>query len=154
MVDHKENLSTQDLLPNEPREIPESEMDTVDTGAPETVSPADTLAPVPETTPDTKTDRSATDEEEPSQPLFAADEVDGYRENWQSIQIAFVDDPQRAVREADELVAKVIQSLAATFAAHKSELEGQWSRGGEVATEDLRLALRQYRSFFHQLLSA
>ncbi|MBN6041906.1 hypothetical protein [Amycolatopsis sp. 195334CR] len=194
MVDRKENLSTQDLLPGEPghagepRDIPGSDKDTVDTRGPETVRPGDTtptpetvrpgdttlesgletestgsgdatLAPVPETSPDTTSEAvrrgaGSDDNEEQSQPLFAADEVDGYRENWQSIQIAFVDDPQRAVREADELVAKVIQSLAATFAAHKSELEGQWSRGGEVATEDLRLALRQYRSFFHQLLSA
>jgi hypothetical protein len=64
-----------------------------------------------------------------------------------------VDSPQDAVREADELVAEIIQNLAATFAEHKRTLEGQWSRGDEVQTEDLRLALRQYRSFFNQLLS-
>jgi hypothetical protein len=69
------------------------------------------------------------------------------------IQTAFVDDPQHAVREADELVAAVIQSLASTFADHKRELESQWQQG-EAATEDLRVALRQYRSFFNQLLSS
>jgi hypothetical protein len=91
--------------------------------------------------------------EKPSTHLFAAQEVEGFRGNWREIQIAFVDDPKRAVTEADELVAAVIQSLAATFAEHKSELESQW-REGEAATEDLRLALRQYRSFFNQLLDS
>ncbi|WP_262371142.1 hypothetical protein [Streptomyces sp. WAC01526] len=54
---------------------------------------------------------------------------------------------------ADALVAEVMQLLATTFADHKQGLEGQWHRGEEVATEDLRLALRQYRSFFDRLLS-
>jgi hypothetical protein len=84
--------------------------------------------------------------------LFTVDEIKHFRADWQDIQTAFVDDPQSAVREADELVAAVIQSLAATFAEHKSELESQWSQG-EAPTEDLRIALRRYRSFFNQLLS-
>ncbi|GAA1991234.1 hypothetical protein [Amycolatopsis minnesotensis] len=83
--------------------------------------------------------------------LFAEQEIGRFREDWQSVQIRFVDDPQRAVREADELVAAVIRSLASTFAEHKTELESQWSQG-EAATEDLRLAFRQYRAFFNQLL--
>jgi hypothetical protein len=86
-------------------------------------------------------------------PLFDTTEVDQFRTQWKDIQSTFVDSPQDAVREADELVAEIIQNLAATFAEHKRTLEGQWSRGDEVQTEDLRLALRQYRSFFNQLLS-
>lgn len=166
-MERHENLTTQDLLPGE-RTTHESDLDRT-AGEPDTIPEQDVAPDFPETgttgteaagtadTPGTlgapaTTPGSATDGE-PNQPLFAADEVNGYRDNWQAIQTAFVDDPQRAVREADELVAQVIQSLAATFASHKSELEGQWSRGGEVATEDLRQALRQYRSFFNQLLS-
>jgi hypothetical protein len=91
--------------------------------------------------------------DEPMPQLFADQDVDRFRQDWQAIQIAFVDDPKRAVSEADELVAAVIQSLAATFASHKSDLESQW-RQGEAATEDLRVALRRYRSFFNQLLSS
>lgn len=86
-------------------------------------------------------------------PLFAADQVDQYRTQWREVQSAFVDSPQQAVQEADELVAQVIQNLAATFAEHKRTLEAQWDRGEAGETEDLRLALRQYRSFFNQLLS-
>jgi hypothetical protein len=98
-------------------------------------------------------DEGRGDNSDESTPLFADQEVDRFRQDWQGIQIAFVDDPKRAVSEADELVAAVIQSLASTFASHKSELESQWQQG-EAATEDLRVALRQYRSFFNQLLSS
>jgi hypothetical protein len=86
-----------------------------------------------------------------SPPLIDEDKVTGFRDRWQNIQTGFVDDPQQSVREADELVAAVISALATTFAEHKGELEGQW-RHGEPATEDLRVALRRYRSFFDQLL--
>ncbi|MFD0816208.1 hypothetical protein ACFQ05_40000 [Amycolatopsis umgeniensis] len=91
--------------------------------------------------------------EDEAQTLFDNVDVDRFRDSWQGIQTAFVDDPQRAVKEADELVAVVIQNLAATFADHKKELESAWSQG-EPATEDLRIALRRYRSFFNQLLRA
>ncbi|MEV0067585.1 hypothetical protein [Amycolatopsis sp. NPDC050768] len=86
-------------------------------------------------------------------PLFEGGDVDRFRNRWQEVQTDFVDDPRRAVRDADELVASVISSLAETFAEHKGELEAQW-RDGEPATEDLRIALRRYRSFFDQLLGA
>jgi hypothetical protein len=75
-----------------------------------------------------------------------------FRERWHEVQAAFVDDPQRAVSDADQLVAELMQTLAATFAERKQALEGQWQKGNEAETEDLRLALRSYRSFFDQLL--
>ncbi|MFB7775316.1 hypothetical protein [Streptomyces bauhiniae] len=92
--------------------------------------------------------------DEGADPLIAHQEADTYRERWAKIQGTFVDDPKDAVRSADALVADVIQSLAATFADHKKELEGQWSRGEQVETEGLRVALQQYRTFFNQLLDA
>ncbi|MFC9250339.1 hypothetical protein [Amycolatopsis thailandensis] len=98
-------------------------------------------------------DTAAEHGEDEAQTLFDNVDVDRFRDSWQGIQTAFVDDPQRAVREADELVAVVIQNLATTFADHKKELEAEWSQG-EPATEDLRIALRRYRSFFNQLLNA
>lgn len=86
-----------------------------------------------------------------AQPLIDEDKVTGFRDRWQNVQTGFVDDPKQAVHQADELVAAVISALATTFAEHKSELEGQWQQG-EPATEELRIALRRYRSFFDQLL--
>ncbi|MFF1607989.1 hypothetical protein ACFVYA_09435 [Amycolatopsis sp. NPDC058278] len=83
--------------------------------------------------------------------LIDEDKITGFRDRWQNVQVGFVDDPKQAVRQADELVAAVISALATTFAEHKSDLEAQWQQG-EPATEELRIALRRYRSFFDQLL--
>jgi hypothetical protein len=71
---------------------------------------------------------------------------------WDAIQAGFVDEPRRSVEQADELVARVIQRLAESFASERSQLEGQWSSGREVGTEELRVALRRYRTFFRLLL--
>lgn len=88
------------------------------------------------------------------QPLLAAGDAEHFRTAWSEIQGRFVDDPREAVTSADTLVAEVMRSLAGTFASHKQDLEGQWRRGDDVATEDLRQALRHYRSFFNRLLNA
>jgi hypothetical protein len=92
-------------------------------------------------------------EEEQPQPLLADDEADRFRGHWESIQAGFVDEPQRAVRDADALVAEVMQRLADTFARERSSLEEQWDRGDQVSTEDLRVALQRYRSFFQRLMA-
>ncbi|MGV9340025.1 hypothetical protein [Streptomyces sp. NPDC003688] len=89
-----------------------------------------------------------------AEPLIEPKEAEDYRERWTRIQGTFVDDPKDAVHSADTLVAEVIQSLAETFADHKKELESRWSRGQEVETEGLRMALQQYRTFFNKLLHA
>ncbi|MEV7543362.1 hypothetical protein [Streptomyces sp. NPDC089915] len=88
------------------------------------------------------------------QPLLASGDAEHFRTAWSEIQGRFVDDPREAVTSADTLVAEVMRSLAGTFASHKQDLEGQWQRGDDVATEDLRQALRHYRSFFNRLLNA
>jgi hypothetical protein len=85
--------------------------------------------------------------------LFAEDDASGYRTRWLEVQTEFVDDPRQAVQRADALVAELMQQLAETFASERSDLEQQWDRGGEVSTEDLRVSLRRYRSFFDRLLS-
>ncbi|HJR96399.1 MAG TPA: hypothetical protein VJ979_00660 [Actinomycetota bacterium] len=78
----------------------------------------------------------------------------GFQERWRQIQVGFVDEPRGAVHDADALVAELMQRLAAGFAEERQRLEGEWERGEEVSTEDLRQALRHYRSFFNRLLSA
>jgi hypothetical protein len=80
--------------------------------------------------------------------LFTEEAAAEFRSRWNVVQQGFVDDPQNAVRQGDELVAQVIKSLAETFATQRTALEGD---GGW--TEELRLALRRYRSFFERLLS-
>lgn len=86
-------------------------------------------------------------------PLFTPDDAADYQAEWRALQADFVDDPREAVQRADELVAQVMQSLATTFTQHKHSLEEQWQQGDEVQTEELRQALKRYRSFFDRLLS-
>ncbi|HXU99340.1 MAG TPA: hypothetical protein VG166_02450 [Caulobacteraceae bacterium] len=86
-------------------------------------------------------------------PLFAGDEAKGFRGRWDDVQAGFVDEPRTAVREADSLVAEAMTRLADIFASERSRLEAAWDRGDDVSTEDLRLALQRYRSFFGRLLS-
>ncbi len=87
------------------------------------------------------------------EPLFAKQDAEAFRTDWKSIQAGFVDEPRRAVEQADKLVAEVIQRLAKVFADERSTLEADWSAAGDVDTEQFRLALRRYRSFFDRLLS-
>lgn len=86
-------------------------------------------------------------------PLFPSNELDDLRTRWKEIQTGFVDEPRRAVEQADGLVASAMKRLAEVFAQERSGLERQWDRGDQVSTEDLRVALQRYRSFFDRLLS-
>ena len=88
------------------------------------------------------------------EPLLGGDEAARFRADWESIQVGFVDEPRTSVERADALVAELMQDLAASFNDARSSLEAQWSRGEDVSTEDLRVALQRYRSFFERLLAA
>ena len=85
-------------------------------------------------------------------PLFSESEMGDFRSQWSKVQTGFVDEPRRTVEEADKLVAAVMQRLAEGFANERSGLEKQWESGDNVSTEDLRIALQRYRSFFDRLL--
>ena len=78
---------------------------------------------------------------------------DAMTQRWRDIQADFVDQPQKAMQDADALVAGLMQQLAQMFSQERSQLEAQWSRGDEVSTEDLRVSLQRYRAFFERLLS-
>jgi hypothetical protein len=86
--------------------------------------------------------------------LLPAEQSGDFRRRWQEIQAGFVDEPRQAVEQADTLVADLLQRLASGFSDERKRLEGQWDRGGDVSTEDLRVALTRYRSFFDRLLAA
>ena len=92
-------------------------------------------------------------EEKTSAALLPGSEAQAFHSRWDAIQSRFVDEPRKAVEDADNLVANAIQRLAQIFSDERSELEKQWSRGDEVSTEDLRVALQRYRAFFSRLLS-
>ena len=86
-------------------------------------------------------------------PLFSEPEMAGFRSQWSKVQTGFVDDPRHTVEDADKLVAAVMQRLAEGFANERSGLEKQWDRGDNASTEELRVALQRYRSFFDRLLT-
>lgn len=90
---------------------------------------------------------------ETAPPLFPSNELETLRTRWKEVQTAFVDEPRKAVEQADGLVASAMKRLAEVFAEERSGLEQQWDRGDNVSTEDLRLALQKYRTFFERLLS-
>jgi hypothetical protein len=86
--------------------------------------------------------------------LLADGELQSMTMRWKDIQAEFVDDPSRAVKQADALVAELMQRLAAMFASERAGLEERLAGGQRVSTEDLRQGLRLYRSFFERLLAA
>jgi hypothetical protein len=101
---------------------------------------------------DTHRAEAARDDEQLA-PLFLVGPAQAFRDQWDAVQISFVDDPKQAVRKADELVAQVMKSLAETFSSERTKLEAQVDSTEQASTENLRVALRRYRSFFQRLLS-
>lgn len=87
-------------------------------------------------------------------PLLPSEDLGGFRTRWEEIQVRFVDEPRGAVQQADALVEELARRLTDSFARERGELESRWDRGDEVSTEDLRVALQRYRSFFDRLLAA
>jgi len=86
-------------------------------------------------------------------PLFPSGETNDFRNRWREIQGTFVDEPREAVQKANDLVDAVTKRLVDVFSQERANLEKEWGAGKDVSTEDLRQALRRYRSFFDRLLS-
>jgi hypothetical protein len=87
-------------------------------------------------------------------PLLAEDELQTYRQRWEALQVRFVDQPRDSVEGADELVSDLVERLSKVFADERASLESQWEEGTDASTEDLRIAIQRYRSFFDRLLAA
>jgi hypothetical protein len=170
-VTPESRLSTADLAAKNPsidHEPPQAET----TGRNEASSPASQVSLVDAQTPEVRDGAAASEgdqgtREQPTiagrtaaaggsdpeaTPLFAEQEATQFRGRWDEVQASFVDEPRRAVEQADGLVAELMQRLAGSFSDERSRLEASWGRGEETETEGLRLALRKYRSFFDRLL--
>ena len=103
--------------------------------------------------PQTTEPHAAVSEREELMPLFEDNEAKKFRTQWLNIQSKFVDDPRESVKQADELVASVLKSVTMGFSDRRVGLEKQWNSGENISTEDLRVALKRYRSFFDRLLT-
>src|SRR5262244_2472594 len=88
---------------------------------------------------------------QPQTGLFDQDESRRLRDRWTQLQGSFVDEPRRAVKEADAFVAEVMTRIADVFSSERTGLERQWDRGDQVTTEDLRVALQRYHAFLDRL---
>jgi hypothetical protein len=125
--------------------------DTVADGRADDTAATDRAAERDTTTADRAGDSGATTADADAGPLVA--DSDGFQRQWEQIQGRFVDEPRGAVEDADALVATVMQQVADGFASERERLEAQWGRGEDISTEDLRVSLQRYRSFFQRLLS-
>ncbi|RZL87462.1 MAG: hypothetical protein EOP82_26240 [Variovorax sp.] len=110
------------------------------------IAPDDLQQPAPEKAPAGSSDESLDS-------LFSPDAARDFRASWDAVQIGFVDDPQQAVRKADELVRQVLDNLTQSFSQQRGALEGQTDQVEQASTEQLRMALRRYRAFLQRLLS-
>ena len=88
---------------------------------------------------------------EPAGPAPAGDQ-ERFVARWQEIQAGFVDEPRRAVQDADALVVDMMDRLARMLASERDQLESLGATG-QVSTEDLRQGLRRYRALFERLLA-
>jgi len=84
--------------------------------------------------------------------LGSAGDQDRFVARWQEIQAGFVDEPRRAVQDADALVVDMMDRLARMLASERDQLESLGA-AGQVSTEDLRQGLRRYRALYERLLA-
>jgi hypothetical protein len=102
-----------------------------------------------QTKPSPHTDGSGESDREPLVPQQRATE---YGRRWDAVKGSFVDEPRQAVAEADQIVAELLEELQALFHNQRRDIE-QGIDAESTSTEDLRMALRRYSSFFARLLS-
>jgi len=110
------------------------------------------LAPVSSNAEAIDEGESAQGREENGQ-LLPRDRCQRFDSEWQAIQASFVDSPRASAEKANALVTKTIDAIASSFAGMRGSLKRTWEKDIDVSTEDLRLALQNYRSFFRRLLS-
>jgi hypothetical protein len=115
--------------------------------------PVSTFTPIPTPTPILTPEPVAQAVVNAASPemLFSSEETQNFRNRWNEVQAKFVDEPGSSVREADTLVAEVMEKITKMFAGQRQTLESQWSKG-DTSTEDLRQVLQHYRAFFNRLL--
>jgi hypothetical protein len=84
--------------------------------------------------------------------LVPVERADSYGTRWNEVKGMFVDEPRQAVAQADALVVELLEELEQLFSQQRRGIE-QGLDNDDTSTEDLRMALRRYRSFFDRLLS-
>jgi hypothetical protein len=149
----EDNLTTADIAHPTPRQARAEAMDR-NAERVEHVDPPQQPIELPAATPNPPTaSAQKTGPITDAGALFPEDELHNFRARWDQVQTSFVDEPRQSVEQADSLVANVVKRIAEQFSVEREKLESQWGKGEDISTEDLRQALRRYRSFFDRLLS-
>jgi hypothetical protein len=65
-------------------------------------------------------------------------------QRWSEILVSFVDNPRGSVKMAADAVDSAIEEVVASVRARQRALASSW-QGSEADTEQLRIALREYR---------
>lgn len=107
---------------------------------------ADQPAPMPPQPP------PAPPEHARAEAFFPPERREELKRTWLDIQSAFIDEPQRAVRNADGLVKEILGTVSQKFESARRGLEAEWDKGEQASTEALRVALQRYRALFERLL--
>jgi len=97
---------------------------------------------------DDKTTGRAPGADDARKPLFGQREAEEFHTRWRELAATFVDEPKAAVREAESLVGKLMDELKDHLDEQKRSLSGD-----RTDTEELRIALRRYRSLADQILA-
>ncbi|MFI1224870.1 MULTISPECIES: hypothetical protein [unclassified Streptomyces] len=91
----------------------------------------------------------------PGRPLFAPEEREAFAARIQQAVTSFVEDPHRAVREADATFDEVVVGLGAALEERGRRLragKGESPSPTGAETEDLRIALQHYRDLTERLV--
>ena len=80
-------------------------------------------------------------------------QADQFQSRWNSIQIAFVDEPRSSVEQADALVVEAVEKITRSLYEKRDALGEQFLEKEDTSTEDLRIALQSYRTLFNHLLT-
>jgi len=96
---------------------------------------------------------SVNSDKQPAGPFFSTAEAQDFRSAWKNIQVGFVDDPRSSLEQANQLITDTVKHLTQSFSTECQKLEEQWDSKDGTSTEDLRLLLRRYRSFFERLVA-
>jgi len=85
-----------------------------------------------------------------------ADELERLSRRLERAVGGFVDDPRRAVREADAVMDEAAARLTRLLEERRTALRGTWhgDNGERTGTEELRVALTKYRDMTRQLLTS
>jgi hypothetical protein len=86
-------------------------------------------------------------------PLIPKRETEDLRLRWTAVQSTFVDNPRKAVDDANALVSSAMKQIEESFRSQRTQIEKQLTKGVAASTEDLRVALQNYRTLFDRLLT-